>query len=124
MGQNQLGLGLCPGYKERTKKTNKIYSNYLQRDISFTTIADAAQHSFNPCLRWTSYSLTEDVDLTLGRPTHQIPVQCWASVTAHCWFNGGQLSTSLRKHVAFTQCCFNMLTHSLRRWPGIETVHG
>ena len=41
-----------------------------------------------------------------------------------CWPNTnpslGLLST-LRKHVAFIQCCFNV-DHSLRRWPGIETT--
>ena len=35
---------------------------------------------------------------TRCRPTHQIPAQCWASVTAHCWFNTDKLSTTLAQH--------------------------
>ena len=56
---------------------------------------------------------TEDVGLN-----HQIPVQCWASVAAHCWFDrlrrwpntnlSPVLVYTLRKHVAFNQCCFNV----------------
>ena len=42
------------------------------------------------CLRCTSYR-------GCG-PTHQIPVQCWASVAAHFWFNAGQSSTTLAQH--------------------------
>ena len=47
-------------------------------------------------------------------PTHEMPVQCWASILAYCWFNACQPSTTLgllytsRKHLAFTQCCFNV----------------
>ena len=79
-----------------------------------STIAGAGKHLFNTCLRCTSYRGC--------RPTHRVPVQCWTSVAAHCWFNAdvnclrrwpnnnpsrGLLYT-LRKHVAFTQCCFNV----------------
>ena len=32
------------------------------------------------------------------RHTHPIPVQCWTSVAAHCWFNAGPSSTTLAQH--------------------------
>ena len=64
-----------------------------------TIITGAGQHSFNTCLRCTWYR-------GCG-PTHQIPVQCWANVAAHCWFNADQSST-VRKHVSFSQSCFNV----------------
>ena len=77
--------------KKRTKETS---SNIYSTCIPSTTIAGAGQHSFNICLRCTSYR---------GRsPTHQIPVQCWASIAAHCWFNAGQLSTTLVQHYSIT----------------------
>ena len=58
--------------------------------IPSTTIAGAGLHSFNNCLRCTSYRGC--------RPAHQIPVQCWASVAAHCWFNASQSFTTLAQH--------------------------
>ena len=58
------------------------------------------------------------VVLVSCRPTHQIPVQCWASVAGRMtinrlrrWPNTNPLLGLLyilRKHVAFTQCCFNV----------------
>ena len=35
---------------------------------------------------------------TQCRLTHPSPVQCWASVAAHCRFNAGQSSTTLTEH--------------------------
>ena len=59
---------------------------------------------------------TEDVGPG-GRPTHQIPVQCWASVAANYWFNrktnlSPGLLYTLHKHVAFNQYCFNVDSQS------------
>ena len=92
--------------------------------IPFTTIAGAGQHSFNTCLRCTWYRGC--------RPTHQIPVQCWASVAAHCWFNSTyDAGPTLIYH---RSCCIlwantwhssnavSMLPHGLQRWPFIETA--
>ena len=73
--------------KERTKETS---SNISSTCIPSTTIAGAGQHLFNTCLRCTSYRGC--------RPTHKIPVQCRASIAAHCWFNAGQSSTTLAQH--------------------------
>ena len=73
--------------KEITKETR---SNISSTCIPSTTIAGAGQHSSNTCLRCTSYR-------GCG-PTHQILVQCWASIAAHCWFNAGQSSTTLAQH--------------------------
>ena len=73
--------------KEKNKETS---SNISSTFIPSTIIAGAGQHSFNTCLRCTSYRGC--------RPTHQIPIQCWASVAAHCWFNAGQSSTTLTQH--------------------------
>ena len=47
-------------------------------------------HSLNTCLRCTWYRGC--------RPTHQIPVQCWASIATHCWFDAVQSSTTLTHH--------------------------
>ena len=102
------------------KKSVYWYSSWARilnvQDIigedKFKYIAGASQHSFNSCLLCTLYRGC--------RPTHQIPVQCWASVAAQCWFNAGQLSAMLF-------CCIvcantwhstnavSILTHS--RWP-------
>ena len=76
---------------------------------------------------------------TRCRPTHQIPVQCWASVTAHCWFNADKLSTRLARHYSNTgsyvylaaalpsKHCLSpntvsILAQCLRGWPDIETA--
>ena len=66
--------------KGRTKESS---SNISSTCIPSTNIASADQHLFNTCLRCTPYR--EDV----GGPTHQIPVQYWASISAHCWLNVG-----------------------------------
>ena len=74
--------------KERTKETS---SNISWTYIPPATIAGAGHHSLiNTCLRCTSYRGC--------RPTHQILVQCWASVAAHCWFNACQSSMTLVQH--------------------------
>ena len=39
---------------------------------------------------------------TRCRPTHPILVQYWASVAAHCWFNAGQLTTTLAQRYSNT----------------------
>ena len=62
----------------RMKEPRRLVK-YISTCIPSTTIAGAAQHLFNTCLRCILYRGC--------RPTHQIPVQCWASVPAHCWFN-------------------------------------
>ena len=94
-----------------------------------TTIAGTmgtGQRSFN-----IAYDVphTEDVGLS-----HQIPVQCWASVIAHCRINAGRLQRwpntnpsldllyTLLKHVSFTQCWFNVDPQSST--PEIETASG
>ena len=41
-----------------------------------------------------------------------ILVQYWASVSAHCWFNAGQLSTTLAQHYSNTGSA-----HHASRWP-------
>ena len=106
--------------KERTKETS---SNISSTCIPSTTIASTGQHSFNTCLRCTSYRAC--------RPTHQIPVQCRASVVDHYWLNAGQSPTTLAQHHLCCILCANtwhstnavsMLTHSLRRWSVIETA--
>ena len=62
---------------ERTKET-RLSSTC--RPIPPTTIANKWVYA---SIRWTWY--------TQCRPTHSIPVQCWASVAVlHCWFNAGQ----------------------------------
>ena len=59
------------------------------------------------------------------RPTHKIPAQCWAIVSA-----GSMPVNRLRRwpnSIAYTWHSPNavsMLTHSLRRWPDIESVLG
>ena len=75
-------------YNKGKKQGDKF--KYFSTCILSPTIAGAGQQSFNTCLRCTSYREC--------RPTHQISVQWWASVVAHCWFNGGQSSTTLAHH--------------------------
>ena len=65
--------------KERTNETS---SNISSTCIPSTSIASAGQHLSNTCLRCTWYRGC--------RPTHQIPVQCWVSVAAHCLFDARQ----------------------------------
>ena len=108
-------------------------SNIPSTCIPSTTIACAGQHSFNTCLRCTSY--------TGCRPTHQIPAQCWASfilsqhiastMLDNClrrWPNTNLspgLLYTLRKHVIFNQCCFNFDPQSstlTRHWNSIPLV--
>ena len=52
------------------------------------------QHSVNTCIRCTLYRGC--------RPTHQIAVQCWASVAAQCWFNADRSCTTLAQHYSNT----------------------
>ena len=80
----------CPGYRLIEEITKKTTSNIYSTWIPSTTIAGAYQHSFNTCLQCISYRGC--------RPTHQIPVQCWASIAAHCWFNAGQSDTLKEQH--------------------------
>ena len=89
--------------KERTKETSP---NISLPCIPSTTIAGAGQHLFNTCLRCTSYRGCW--------PSHQIPIQWWASIAAHCWFNAGQSSKTLVQHNADV-----MQGHRLRRWANI-----
>ena len=90
-------------------RTNEKSSNISSTCIPSTTIAGASQHSFNTCLLCTWYRGC--------RPTHQIPVQCWASIGSMLvnrlrrWHNTNlspDLLYTLRKQVAFNQCCFNV----------------
>ena len=39
-----------------------------------------------------------NIHATQCRPAHPIPVQCWASIAAHCWFNAGKLYSPLAQH--------------------------
>ena len=39
---------------------------------------------------------------TRCRPIHPIPVQCWTSVAAHCWFNTSQSSATLAQRYSNT----------------------
>ena len=55
-----------------------------------------------PCVFFTP-DHAERTMLTQCRPTHPIPVQGWAGVAAHCWFNA---------------------VNRIRRWPNIETELG
>ena len=87
--------------KKRTKETSLNISSTC---IPSTTIAGAGQHSFNTCLvRCTWYGWC--------MPTNQIPVQCLASVAAHCWFNAGQSSTTLAQQYVTKM--------SNTRWPAL-----
>ena len=112
------GIDFRKDFRKEPRRQVKIY---LRRVFSPTTIAGASQHSFNTCLRCTLYRGC--------RPTHQIPVQCWASVTVHCRFNAGLSSTTLAHATLIYDwvCCIlcantchstnavSMLTHSFRR---------
>ena len=42
--------------------------------------------------------LRVSLQYTRCRPTHPLSVQWWARVAAHCWFNAGQLCTTLPQH--------------------------
>ena len=102
--------------KKRIKETSLNISSPC---IPSTTIAGAGQR----CTWYRRYT-----------PTHQISVQCWVNVAAHCWsmpvnclrrwpktnLSPGLLYT-LRKHVAFNQCCFNVDPQS-SSWARILTV--
>ena len=80
--------------KERTK-LKYISSTFIYS----TTIAGAGQRPFDTC-QWIV--LRVSLRYTRCRPTHTIPVQCWASVAAHCWFNADKLSTTLVQHCSNT----------------------
>ena len=47
---------------------------------------------------------------TRCRPTHPISVQWWVRVAAHCWFNDGQLCTTLAQHTSNTDRTHNSST--------------
>ena len=95
--------------------------------ITSTIIAGAGQHSFNTCLWCTWYRGC--------RPTHQIPVQCWASPGSmpvnrlRHWASTNlspDLVYTLRKHVAFNQYCFNVDPQSstlARHWNSIGGLY-
>ena len=101
--------------------------------ITSTTNAGACQHSFNTCLLCLRCTWYREC-----RPTHQIPVQCWASWALQP-IAGSMPVNHLRRWPSTNHhrvCCilcadtchstntFSMLTHSLRNWPVIETAFG
>ena len=77
------------------------------RPIPSTTIAGAGKHpccaaclfhSWTPSVTSTDKSVYASIRCTWytqWSPTQPIPVQCWASVAAHCWVNVDQ---SLAQH--------------------------
>ena len=64
------------------------------------------KHLYNICTttaqrlrRWTNIvQMLYKCFVFTGRPTHPIPVQCWASVATHCCFNAGQSYSTLAQH--------------------------
>ena len=42
------------------------------------------------------------IHMIIYRPTYPIPVQCWASIAAHFWFNAEKLFTTLTQHYSNT----------------------
>ena len=58
--------------------------------IPSTTIA-GGQHLSNTCITSESGCRMSLHTYTRCRPIHPIPVQCWASVAAHRWFNAAGL---------------------------------
>ena len=59
------------------------------------------------------------VSYTRCRPTHPIPVQCWASIAAHSWRGRRKCQTGIPS----TQPIAGSIpTNRLRRWP--NTTHG
>ena len=113
--------------KERTKKTS---SNISSTCIPSTTIAGAGKHSFNTCLRRTWYwecrpAYPPNSGSMMGQRCSPLPVQCRSIV-----YDAGP---TLIYHRDCCILCANtwhstnavsMLTHSLRRWPVIETASG
>ena len=87
--------------KERTKETSSNIS-------STCIIAGAGQHSFNTCLRCTSYRVCR---LTIVGPALQ-PIAGSMPVNRLLRLPNTNLSPGLlytsRKHVTFSQCCFNV----------------
>ena len=112
--------------KERTKQTSL---NISLTYIPSTTIADAGQHSFNTCLRCTSYRGCRPTHKNSGSMSAQRPsplqVQCRPIV-----YDAGQtpilhwVSYILVANTWHSPNAVSMLTHSLRRWPVIETALG
>ena len=69
---------------DRTKETS---ISPTCRTIPSTIIDDKLVYTSIRCTWYTQC-----------RPTHPIPVQCCASVAAHCWFNAGQSYSTLAQH--------------------------
>ena len=59
------------------------------------SIAGSGQHPLDTC-QWIVLCMY--LRYTRCRTTHPILVQWWARVAAHCWFNAGQLCTTLAQH--------------------------
>ena len=109
--------------EERTKETSWNISSTC---IPSTTITGAGQHLFNTCLRCTLYRgfrpLPTKFRYQFG-PTSQ-------PIADSIVYDAGP--TLIRHWVCCTLCankwhspnCVSILTHSLRRWPDIETVLG
>ena len=55
--------------------------------IPSTTIANKSMYASIRCTWYTQC-----------RPIHPVPVQCWATVTAHCWCNAGQSNSTLAQY--------------------------
>ena len=102
MGKNPK----CPRYNSREKGEDKLkYQNIFSTGIPSTTIAGAGEHPFNRLLASESCNVSlrcRPKSYRGCRPTHPIPVQCWDSVAAHCWFNADKPSTMPVQHYSYT----------------------
>ena len=76
--------------KDQGEKFKYISSTFIHS----TTFAGSGQH---PSIRYLPVNCVS-LRYTRCRPTHQISVQWWARVAAHCLFNAGQLCTTLAQH--------------------------
>ena len=115
--------------KERTKETS---SNISLTCIPSTTIAGAGQHAFNTCRRCTSHrgwrSMATKFRFNVG-PALQ-PIAGSMTVNRQWRWPNTNLSPgllyTLRKHVAFNQCCFNVDPQSstlARHWNSIGWLY-
>ena len=129
MGQNPK----CPGYIWGKNQGDKL--KYISLTGLFTQQPSPMLAKYNINSKLASASGCHVfLRYTRCRPTHPIPVQCWASVTAHCCFNADKLSMTLAQHYSNTgssvylaaerpsKHCFNVGPASstlARYWNGI-----
>ena len=94
MGKNPKSPGYNQG-KDQGEKLKYIFnvdSFHHHRRFWPTSIRYLPVNSAALSLRYTRC-----------RSTHPISVQWWARVAAHCWFNVGQLCTTLAQHHSNTE---------------------